>query len=118
MVRTMRNNFQGKPTDTPVWEKNGWTGDANVACESMCCNFDVSLFLSKFLDDLADAQDSSGTVPQIAPTANWAMDNTPVWNGILILAAEKLLVSIRQPSTGAAALCRHATADGPHSVPN
>ncbi len=91
MVRTMRNNFQSKPTDTPVWEKNGWTGDANVACESMCCNFDVSLFLSKFLDDLTDAQDSSGTVPQIAPTANWAMDNTPVWNSILILAAEKLL---------------------------
>lgn len=91
MVRTMRNNFQGKPTDTPVWEKNGWTGDANVACESMCCNFDVSLFLSKFLDDLADAQDASGSVPQIAPTANWAMENTPVWNSIFILATEKLL---------------------------
>ena len=24
MQRTLFNNFQGKPTDTPVWEKNGW----------------------------------------------------------------------------------------------
>ena len=90
MVRTIVNNLQGKPTDTPVWEKNGWTGDANVACESMCCNFDLSLFLPKFLHDLGDAQDETGSVPQIAPTANWAMENTPVWNSIFILATKKL----------------------------
>ena len=31
MRNTLLNNFQSKPTDTPVWEKNGWLGDANCA---------------------------------------------------------------------------------------
>ena len=44
MRRTMLNNFQGKPTDTPVWEKNGWLGDANCALAAMMYNFDMDTY--------------------------------------------------------------------------
>ncbi|MCI8497467.1 MAG: family 78 glycoside hydrolase catalytic domain, partial [Clostridiales bacterium] len=86
MKRTMLNNMQGKPTDTPVWEKNGWTGDFNVSLETFNYNFDTSAFTAKFLGDLRDAADGRGVVPNIAPTANWGMGNTPVWNTVYINA--------------------------------
>ena len=86
MVRTIVNNLQGKPTDTPVWEKNGWTGTPTSPARACA----AILIYPKFLHDLGDAQDETGSVPQIAPTANWAMENTPVWNSIFILATKKL----------------------------
>lgn len=86
MHRTMLNNMQGKPTDTPVWEKNGWTGDFNVSLETFNYNFDTTAFTTKFLGDLRDAADSRGVVPNIAPTANWGTGNTPVWNTVYINA--------------------------------
>lgn len=91
MARTILNNFQGKPTDTPVWEKNGWTGDANVSTETMAYNFDIRSFLAKFLEDLEDCQTDSGIIPNIAPTADWGVENTPVWNTIYILATQQLV---------------------------
>ncbi len=89
MVNTLLNNFQGKPTDTPVWEKNGWTGDANVSTESMAYNFDMRLFLSKFLNDMEDTQTETA-IGNIAPSADWSIENTPVWNGIYFLGTEQL----------------------------
>jgi len=79
MKRTMLNNMQGKPTDTPVWEKNGWTGDFNVSLRSFNYNFDTAAFTNKFQGDLRDSA-RNGVVPNISPTANWGMANTVVWN--------------------------------------
>ena len=86
--RTMWNNFQGKPTDTPVYEKNGWSGDFNVSLEMMNFNFDTANFSAKFLDDLGDRQTTSGVIPVIAP-GNWNWNssvehNAVVWNSAYI----------------------------------
>lgn len=83
MVRTMLNNFQSKPTDTPVWEKNGYTGDNNITMETFAYNLDISAFIPKYLGDVRDTQDDRGVVPDIAPCApNWGYTNIPVWNTV------------------------------------
>ncbi len=90
MRRTLLNNFQGKPTDTPVWEKNGWLGDANCALTTMLYNFDMREFLTAFLDTMADCQHEYGTVPIMVPTAGWGTGNSPVWNTVFVFGAEAL----------------------------
>lgn len=86
MNRTIRNNMQGKPTDTPIWEKNGWLGDFNVSLESINYNFDTTSFTTKFIGDMVDSADGRGVVPTMTPNAEWGGGNTVVWNGALINA--------------------------------
>ena len=86
MRRTLLNNFQGKPTDTPVWEKNGWLGDANCALETMMYNFDMNGFMQSFVDMMADCLHEYGKVPVIVPTADWGVGNSPVWNSVFVFA--------------------------------
>lgn len=91
MRRTMLNNFQSKPTDTPVWEKNGWLGDANCALHSMMLNFDMGSYMASFVDIMDDCFREYGSVPVIVPSADWSTENSPVWNTIFVFAAEALL---------------------------
>lgn len=91
MRRTLFNNFQGKPTDTPVWEKNGWLGDANCALEVMMYNFDMSKYMASFVDIMNDCFEEYGQVPVIVPTPNWGTDNSPVWNTIYVFAVEAMI---------------------------
>lgn len=90
MRRTMLNNFQGKPTDTPVWEKNGWLGDLSCALTTMLYNFDMGEYLSAFLHTMADCQHEYGTVPIMVPTAGWGTGNSPVWNTVFVFGAQAL----------------------------
>lgn len=83
MVITVANNLHGKPTDTPTFEKNGWTGDANVSLESMMLNFDMTLFLEKYYKDITDVM-KNGDLPQIAPTDTWGYGHETVWNSISV----------------------------------
>ncbi|MBQ2841931.1 MAG: family 78 glycoside hydrolase catalytic domain [Clostridia bacterium] len=91
MVSTLLNNFQGKPTDTPVWEKNGWLGDANCALPIMMYNFDMSKYMANFVDIMDNCFDEYGQVPVLVPSVNLRIDNSPVWNTIYVFAAEALL---------------------------
>lgn len=91
MRNTMLNNFQGKPTDTPVWEKNGWLGDANCALATMMYNFDMSTYLESFVDIMADCLHEFGTVPVITPSANWGTENSPVWNSVFVFGVQALI---------------------------
>ncbi len=91
MRNTLLNNFQGKPTDTPVWEKNGWLGDANCALATMMYNFDMSEYMASFIDIMADCLHEFGSVPVIVPSANWSIKNSPVWNSIFVFGAQALI---------------------------
>ena len=91
MVSTLLNNFQGKPTDTPVWEKNGWLGDANCALPIMMYNFDMSKYLANFVDIINDCFNEYGLVPVLVPSVNTHIDNSPVWNTIYVFGAEALI---------------------------
>jgi alpha-L-rhamnosidase len=65
-----RGNFLSIPTDTPARdERLGWTGDINVFAETATFNMDSLTFLSKWLQDLRDAQSANGAYPDVAPRA-------------------------------------------------
>ncbi len=91
MKRTLLNNFQSKPTDTPVWEKNGWLGDANCALNIMMLNFGMDKYMRSFVDIMDDCFKEYGKVPVIVPTPDWGVGNSPVWNTIFVFAVEALI---------------------------
>ncbi|MET7335360.1 family 78 glycoside hydrolase catalytic domain [Nonomuraea sp. NPDC005650] len=83
--RTFLNNLHGIPTDTPIYEKNGWTADAHLATEAVLHHFDMRTTLGKWLDDHVDAQAGDGTVPQIVPTPGWGYGPDPAWSASMVL---------------------------------
>lgn len=91
MQRTLFNNFQGKPTDTPVWEKNGWLGDFNCGLTSIMFNFEMADYLKNFVDVMNDCFEAYGNVPVMVPTADWGLGNSPVWNTVYVFSCEALL---------------------------
>ncbi len=82
-----RNNFVGYPTDCPQREKNGWTGDAQLAAEAGLFNFNSLSAYKKWLQDMADEQQPSGEIAAIIPTAGWGYywGNGPAWDSAFIL---------------------------------
>lgn len=82
-----RNNFIGYPTDCPQREKNGWTGDAQLAAEAGLFNFASATAYRKWLQDIADEQQASGEIAAIIPTAGWGYywGNGPAWDSAFIL---------------------------------
>lgn len=83
--KTFLNNLHGIPTDTPVYEKNGWTADAHLAAEALIHQFDLKTTFGKWLDDHADAQDDAGIVPNIVPTPGWGRNPDPAWSASAVL---------------------------------
>ncbi len=84
MVRTLDNNLIHLPTDTPTYEKNGWTGDAQTALPAMLTSYDAERLLTKWLCDLRDAQRPDGWLPVIAPTPGWGFEGwqSPEWTTV------------------------------------
>lgn len=83
--KTFLNNLHGIPTDTPVYEKNGWTADAHLAAEALIHKLDLRTTFNKWLDDHADAQDQAGIVPNIVPTPGWGRTPDPAWSASTVL---------------------------------
>lgn len=79
-ARTFRNNLHGIPTDTPIYEKNGWTADAHLATEGLLHHFDLRAAFGKWIDDHRDAQAADGSMPQIIPTPGWGRATDPTWS--------------------------------------
>ncbi|GHH94022.1 family 78 glycoside hydrolase catalytic domain [Streptomyces capillispiralis] len=85
MRRTVLNNLHGIPTDTPMYEKNGWTGDAQLGAPVMAYAFGVHRLLSKWLGDLADSQTAAGQLPVIVPSGGWGYGDlgpSPEWTTV------------------------------------
>lgn len=85
--RTFLNNLHGIPTDTPIYEKNGWTADGHLISDSIMLLRDMRSTFQKWLDDHVDAQDERGVIPQIIPTPGWGSEPDPAWSGSLALIA-------------------------------
>ena len=88
MVRTMICNMQGKPTDTPIFEKLGWTGDYNGTIKTFNYNFDVSNFLGHFLYNLRDTSKAygkeEGHLIEFAPAGHGSGYFAPVWTQMYV----------------------------------
>lgn len=75
------SNAQNIFTDCPQREKNGWTGDAQLAAEAGLMNFDSTTLYEKWLNDLEDAQHPDGKTSIIVPTWGWGSGNShPAWD--------------------------------------
>ena len=86
--RTVLNNMHGIPTDTPMYEKNGWTGDAQLMAEADMFEFDMRRLFEKWLGDIRDSQGANGLVPGIAPDNGWGLGyygQAPPWNAAYVL---------------------------------
>lgn len=74
-----RSNMLSIPTDCPQRdERLGWTGDIAAFCATSAFNLDTHALLTKFVDDLTDAQQANGAFTDVAPaviagsgTAGW-----------------------------------------------
>jgi len=75
--RALLSNHHGVPTDTPAYEKHGWTGDVQVTASTALYNFEMQPFYEKWLGDVADAQRESGELPPFAPTSDWGYSDGP-----------------------------------------
>lgn len=64
---TILNNLHSIPTDTPAYEKRGWTGDAQSICDTALINLDAQTFFRKWLRDLSDSQNEDGAIPDTCP---------------------------------------------------
>ncbi|HEX8151354.1 MAG TPA: family 78 glycoside hydrolase catalytic domain [Pyrinomonadaceae bacterium] len=63
----VQNNMHGIVTDTPVYEKNAWTGDAALTAGAASLLFDTERLYRKMFQDMLDAQTAQGEVPLLAP---------------------------------------------------
>jgi alpha-L-rhamnosidase len=87
VVNTEASNLHGVPTDCPQRdERMGWLNDLTARSEEAIHNFDLARFFTKFLDDIADAQDpASGALPCTVPQRFGASPTDPVCIGYLLL---------------------------------
>ena len=87
VVDTLINNIHGIPTDTPMFEKNGWTGDAAVGTEMFLLNLDLQNLFEKWVGDINDSRDADGAPYVIAPSSDdWGDWGTaPPWHSAYIL---------------------------------
>jgi len=81
-----RGNFLSIPTDTPARdERLGWTGDINVFAPTASRLQDTRAFLSKWMDDMRDAQRPDGNIPAVVPFPGRQFGETGVgWSDAFI----------------------------------
>ena len=72
--RAMQSNMYSVFTDCPHREKLGWLDQINLVYDSLSKNYDVEAHYRKVLRDMADAQTTSGLIPDITPeyTESWS----------------------------------------------
>lgn len=81
------SNLAGYPTDCPQREKNGWTGDAQIAIETGLYSFDGITVYEKWMADHRDEQQPNGVLPSIVPTGGWGYEwgNGPDWTSTIAI---------------------------------
>jgi alpha-L-rhamnosidase len=86
-LASYRGNFVGIPTDCPHREKNGWTGDAQLAAETGLMNFDAAPAYREWIATMADTQRPNGQFPGIVPSTGWGYNwgSGPAWDSAFIL---------------------------------
>lgn len=84
-VDTVLNNLYGIPTDTPMYEKNGWTGDGMLGADMMLRNLDAETLLAKWVQDMDDARNANGAPLLIAPNPGWGDVRAPPWHAAYVL---------------------------------
>ena len=83
---TILNNLHSIPTDTPMYEKRGWTADAHLYADSAIANFGMENFYENWMRTHRDDQNPDGTIGVYVPTSpgiRGLID--PVWSASYVL---------------------------------
>jgi alpha-L-rhamnosidase len=64
----VQSNLHGIVTDTPVYEKNAWTGDAALTAGTASLLFDTERLYRKMFQDMRDAQTAEGELSLLCPS--------------------------------------------------
>jgi uncharacterized protein YjdB len=93
MLTSIDNNMKGKFCD-PMYEKNGWLGDANVALDSMMYNYDLANMMTHFTEIMEDCQNEFGWLPVMAPTEGWSLGvDVVTWTSLFVLGVEQMITN-------------------------
>jgi alpha-L-rhamnosidase len=86
-----KDNYRSMPTDCPQRdERQGWLGDRSAESRGEPYLFDVAALYAKWVDDIADSQDSKGSVSDVSP-AFWPFRNDNVtWPSSFIIVPDHL----------------------------
>jgi alpha-L-rhamnosidase len=83
IVWTQRDNLHSVPTDCPQRdERLGWMGDILIFAQTGIFNFDMAAFLTKWLQDVRDAQAENGRFADFSPHPfgkNESFTGAPGW---------------------------------------
>ncbi len=87
--RAIFSNMVSVLTDCPHREKLGWLEQTHLAAAAMMYNFGLQALYAKMADDMEDAQQPTGLVPDIAPEFAVFSDgfrDSPEWGSAVVLS--------------------------------
>jgi alpha-L-rhamnosidase len=85
MRRTILNNQYSFGSDTPVYEKGGWTNDNGDYATSEMANFDTAAYYDHMMQNFDDSQDPAGNIAWLVPTSPGSDNVDPLWGGSFLL---------------------------------
>ena len=84
-VNTILNNQYSYGSDTPVYEKGGWTNDNGDYSDSGMDNFAAEAYYTHLMQNFDDSQDSAGNIGWLVPTQPGGDNVDPLWGGSFLL---------------------------------
>lgn len=84
-VWSQKGNLVGYPTDCPHREKGAYAGDGQVIAETSMHDFQMASFYRKWINDMRDAQESNGRIPNTCPTLVGGMGGGIAWGSAYVL---------------------------------
>ncbi len=85
MKNTILNNQYSYGSDTPVYEKGGWTNDNGDYATSEMANFDAESYYDHMTQNFDDSQDSAGNIGFLVPASPGDDNVDPLWGGSFVL---------------------------------
>jgi len=82
---SIRSNTLSYPTDCPQREKGGYTGDGQIVAEASMHDFQMPAFYTNWLNDMKDAQEPSGRIPNTSPTLIGGNGGGIAWGSAYVL---------------------------------
>lgn len=87
IVWGQRGNYLEVPTDCPQRdERLGWMGDAQIFVRTAAYNSDIAAFMTKWTQDVVDAQSPQGGFSDVTPRMGDQSDGAPAWGdaGVIV----------------------------------
>ena len=104
IVWGVSGNYRSISTDCPQRdERQGWLGDRSAECKGEAYLFNIAALYAKWLQDMADAQKTNGSVPDVCP-AFW-----PIYSDNVTWPSSTVIIpgALREQYADAAIIAQH-----------